>query len=164
MKERWGSGIWLGKRWTSDEHLVSMGNGKMVRARDVRPMPDDQAFDRALLLGLRGTPSNPSADDEHEDGDLREVPRAPVERPPEPVANPMARRVVIHRSYLQRFGYTPGCKKCEDIVTGDENKSTTGHSEGCRKIIEGHMRGDPLLRQRLDSAQLRQDKYLEREP
>ena len=59
MRPRWGASIWLGKRWSTDENLVSMSNGKVVRARDVKSMPDDEAFDRALLLEVRGTPSNP---------------------------------------------------------------------------------------------------------
>ena len=105
MKERWGSGVWLGKKWASDEHLVSMGNGKIVRARDVRPMPEDQAFDREMLLGVRGTPSNPSAAEDVEEGDLPEVPRAPIPRPEQPVAPPVPRRVIIHRSYLDRFWF-----------------------------------------------------------
>ena len=163
MKERWGSGIWLGKRWSSDEHLVSMGNGKIVRARDVRPMPDSESFDAALLLGVKGTPSNPSAAEDNPDGDLREVPRVPVERPPEAVANPVARRAVLQRSYFERFGYTAGCRKCEDILGGDENRSTAGHSERCRRIMEGHMERDPILRQRLDAARERQNSFLERE-
>ena len=48
LRERWGTGIWLGKRWSSDEHLVSI-NGKVARARDVRPVLEDQRFDREML-------------------------------------------------------------------------------------------------------------------
>ena len=67
MKERWGLGVWLGKRWTIDEHIVSLSNGKVVRARDVRPMPDDEAFDKVVFEGVRGTPNNPGA---FEEGDI----------------------------------------------------------------------------------------------
>ena len=110
MKERWGNGVWLGKKWASDEHLVSMGNGKIVRARDVRPMPDDQAFDRDVLLGVRGTPCNPSAAEDVEDGDLPDIPRAPIPRPEQPVAPPVPLAFYLHRSDLERFGLTDGCR------------------------------------------------------
>ena len=45
LRERWGVGVWLGKRWSNDEHIVSMSSGKVVRARDVRPMPEKESFD-----------------------------------------------------------------------------------------------------------------------
>ena len=112
------------------------------------------------MIGHPGTPSNPSADEDNEEGDLKEVPRVPVERQQEPVANPMARRAALQRLLFERFGYTAGCRKCEDILSGDENKSTAGHSERCRKIIEGHMEKDPILRQRLAAARERQDTFL----
>ena len=64
MKERWGMGVWLGKKCTSVEHIVSLANGRVVRARDVRLLPDDEAFDVGLFLGVRGTPNNPGAAEE----------------------------------------------------------------------------------------------------
>ena len=45
MKERWIPGLWLGKRWTTDEHLISVASGRVVRARDVRLFPEDKLFD-----------------------------------------------------------------------------------------------------------------------
>ena len=81
MKERWGTGTWLGKKWSSDENMVSLANGKVVRARDVRPLPDDQAFDKALPMGIRGTPNNPAAAEDLDDERIHPIPRAPVARP-----------------------------------------------------------------------------------
>ena len=49
MKERWIPGLWLGKRWTTDEHIVSVASGRVVRARDVRLFPEDQLFDLSLI-------------------------------------------------------------------------------------------------------------------
>ena len=48
MRERWIAGLWLGKRWNTDEHIVSVASGRVVRARDVRLFPPDQAFDKVL--------------------------------------------------------------------------------------------------------------------
>ena len=39
MMERWLPGIWLGKRFTTDEHVVGLENGKVVRTRSVRQRP-----------------------------------------------------------------------------------------------------------------------------
>ena len=61
MRERWVSRIWLGKRWHTDEHLVALDSGKVVRARDARPELDSMSFDAHPLVRVRGTPSNPSA-------------------------------------------------------------------------------------------------------
>ena len=107
----------------------------MVRARDVKVLPDDEAFDRALLLGVRGTPNNPCAVEDGDDLPHQEVPRVPRERPAEPVQNPPVRRMIIHKSYLDRFGYTRGCRRCEAIMKGDA-ASAGQHSEACREHIE----------------------------
>lgn len=56
MREGWIPGLWLGKRWTTDEHLVSIASGKVVRARDVRLFPLDQAFDLEYFKNVVGTP------------------------------------------------------------------------------------------------------------
>ena len=163
LKERWGNGVWFGKKWASDEHLVSMGNGKIVRARDVRPMPEDQAFDRGMLLGIRGAPCNPSAAGHIEDGQLPEIPRAPIPRPEQPVAPPVARRVMIHKSYLERFGFTYGRKRCEAMRIGEVGIQGGQHSEACRRRIENCMETDAELKVRLDAARERQDRYLAEE-
>ena len=38
MKERWGSGIFLGKLWSSDECVIFSEAGKIVKARSVKLM------------------------------------------------------------------------------------------------------------------------------
>ena len=37
MMERRVQGVWLGKRFTTDEHVMGLENGKVVRTRNVRP-------------------------------------------------------------------------------------------------------------------------------
>ena len=37
MLERWVQGVWLGKRFTTDEHVIGLENGKVVRTRNVQP-------------------------------------------------------------------------------------------------------------------------------
>ena len=49
--------------------MIRVGNGKVARAREARPLPDDQAFDRNLFLGIRGTRNNLGAA-EQDEGEL----------------------------------------------------------------------------------------------
>ena len=155
MRECWVEGVWLGKRWSTDEHIVSLPEGRAVRARDVRPLPDERAFDLAVFDPIKGTPSNPSGAVQEDPGAFRDVSRAPVARPEDPVTPPIARRTLIHRKYLERFGYTTDCKKCREILRGDE--TPLGHSEFCRKRIEGEMAKDVELKKRLAVVQKRRD-------
>ena len=37
MLERWVQGVWLGKRFTTDEHVIGLENEKVERTRNVRP-------------------------------------------------------------------------------------------------------------------------------
>ena len=103
MRERWIPGLRLGKRWATDEHVVSVASGLVVRARDVRLFSPDRAFDLEFVKNVVGTPSNPSAM-EDEDTTWHDIPRAPVEQDIDPSVLPSARRVILHRSYLEKFG------------------------------------------------------------
>ena len=146
----------LGKKWSSDDHIISVDSGKIVRVRDARPEVDSKVYVPLGLLGVRGTPSNPSALEE--DGTVhREVPRAPVPRPDEPPFPPKARRVILPRLYFEKFGYTiPGCHKCRQLISEDSS-SAVGHSELCRTRIEDLMRKDEKLREGLDADDDRRD-------
>ena len=159
MEARWLPGVWLGKRWTTDEHIVALPGGTVARAREVRPMPDDQAFDSEIVKAIVGLPSDPSGSGEPVRAP-RDVPRVPVPREAAPVREATVRRVIIKRAYLERFGYTDGCRKCRDIQRGEESLGTVGHSEECRKRIEEEMTKDPELKKRLEAAEERQTKYM----
>ena len=67
----------MGKKWSSDEHVVALSSGKVVRARDAKPFPDDESYDSAFVRGVLGTPQNPSAIADAGDV-IRDIPRAPV--------------------------------------------------------------------------------------
>ena len=84
MKERWVPGVWLGKRWSSHEHIIGLRSGKVVRVRDVYPEVDSKAYDTVMIAGILGRPSNPGASDE--DRVLHEIPRALAARPEVPLA------------------------------------------------------------------------------
>ena len=106
------------KKRPSDEHLICLSSGEIVRARDVKPVPDNECFDLEMFNRITGTPNNPQAV-EQEEGELGDIPRAPLERPPEPVSIPAARPTMLRREYVERgCGYTDGCLKCRALQRG----------------------------------------------
>ena len=56
MMERWVQGVWLGKRFTTDEHVIPLENGKVVRTRNVQPksLEDGWKFDE--IDKIKGQP------------------------------------------------------------------------------------------------------------
>ena len=67
MTERWIEGIWLMKRFHTDEHVVAdLQSGKVVRARSVKKMPTEvTAEDLSRIIGKPWAPSG--SFDESED-------------------------------------------------------------------------------------------------
>ena len=55
MAARWMKGLWLGKRWGAEEHIVSTGDGKVIRCCAVKPHPECQ-WDSALFDSIKGAP------------------------------------------------------------------------------------------------------------
>ena len=99
MEARWLPAVWLGKRFATDEHVVAMENGTVVRTGAVREFPGE-AFEKELLDKIVGTPWDPRGSGQEQGGADREnpragdVPQAPVVEPT-PMALPSARRFVI---------------------------------------------------------------------
>ena len=127
---RWLKGVWLGKRWNSDEHIVSIPGGRVVRARAARPHPD--CFDRAEFDAIRGIPCDPSGlwdgAGERPKGSERDLPRVPQGKVPIPVVEPRVRDFMIRREYLDRFDFTDGCQAnsvCSDIIASKQLASYT---------------------------------------
>ena len=107
MSPRWARGLWLGKRFTSEEHLIATADGLVALSGDVRDHPDivwgSQLFDRVI-----GVPWDPLAKSRGEDSaEPRErnadLPRVIVSRG-EDDPLPKARNVIRDRSYFDQFG------------------------------------------------------------
>ena len=157
MKERWIPGLWLGKRWSTDEHVVSAASGRVVRARDVRLFPADKAFDVNFAKNVVGTPSNPSVV-ENEETVLHDIPRAPVARPEDPASAPVTRQVILLKACFERFGHSADCSMCRAMMRGEIVGPS--HTVACRNRVESEMEKDPILKQRLEAARERRDRYL----
>ena len=87
MLPRWANGTWLGKRWNSDEHLIGMEAGAVVRTRSVRGRSSNEMWSAAAVRGVKGRPWDPlgtlTYEKLHESTDpakIPEVPRAPAGR------------------------------------------------------------------------------------
>ena len=60
MAPRWLPGTWLGKRWSSDEHLVALQDGSVVRTRSVRARPVEDAWSLGRTQEIKGQPWGPT--------------------------------------------------------------------------------------------------------
>ena len=83
VSPRWIKGIWLGKLWNTDEHIVSEPGGGVIRARTVKAHPE--IWNRELFDQITSWPSD-AAGRRPVGGDLgarvdSEVPVVPSSRP-----------------------------------------------------------------------------------
>ena len=59
MTERWHLGMWLGKRFHTEEHIVARkGDGLVIRFRAVKAMPEETTLDD--LDNIKGSPMDTS--------------------------------------------------------------------------------------------------------
>ena len=162
MAPRWLKGVWLGKRFGTEEHVIATPEGNVFRSCAVKPHPEIQ-FDTKIFDAIKGSPWNPQGFDGDEAGleppeHTGNLPRVMIPRSVE-TAIPQARRVLISREYLDRFGFTPGCPKCTAISVGDTTKPSLGHNGDCRERIEKLMKEDPFLSKKVEKANRRQDVF-----
>ena len=54
MTERWLLGTWLGKRFTTDEHVIALEDGKVVRTRSVKCKPEGDTWRRDKIESVTG--------------------------------------------------------------------------------------------------------------
>ena len=54
-------GVWLGKRLTTDEHVIGLDSGKVVTRRNVRPKSLENTWKLEEIGKFKGPPWEPSA-------------------------------------------------------------------------------------------------------
>ena len=59
MLERWVQGVWLGKSFTTDEHVIGLENGKVVRTRNVRSKSLEDTWKWEEIDKIKGQPWDP---------------------------------------------------------------------------------------------------------
>ena len=153
MRPRWGTGIWLGKRTKSDEHLIWDDNA-VRRSRAVKNLPEDEAWDLDAVNSVSKYTWNYTVDGEEKDEEFQEqqeqqhgpifLDEAPRESPElQPPPEPIRRSMKIQEKHLRQFGYTASCPKCHELMWGI--KSTRGHSAECKERVYKAMEKSPEL-------------------
>ena len=160
---RWMKEIWLGKRFTKEEHILATSDGLVAVAGAVRVHPE-VTWDSQFFDGMIGVPWDPLAKNrgkelEEQKERIADLPRVVVPRRYEGDIS-RARNWSLTSEYFEKFGWSQDCRKCQLMQNGDPSQTTLGHSLACRLRVEGLLRSDPKYRDKVESARLRQDEYL----
>ena len=155
MESRWGYGVWIGKRPCSDEHIIAHEDGTIVRASSVSCLTVEESWSATEVLNVKATPWNLSGKEDEEKNEAVQrggtaesrtsttlEPRRDVgvEQPLNLPAVP--RGFHIRHEYLKKFGFTPGCIKCEDINYQRPSEHKRGHTIDCRNRLRECLRKD----------------------
>ena len=164
MEARWIPGTWLGKRFATEEHIVATVDGKVVKARAVRPVAVAERWNSEKVLGVKGVPWSPSGEERPETPVEYEVAPAPKIRPVDAMdeMENAPRSMAITSRHLDRVGYTAaGCAKCRAMIKG-ETPEPRGHSAVCRARVYKAIRQDEVMKNDMERADERKERYLKR--
>ena len=113
MLERWVQGVWLGKRFTTDEHVIGLENGKVVRTRSVRPKSLEDTWKWEEIDKIKDQPWDPSVTLTYEKLAQDRFPKIKDPMPAEEEHVYMPRSHMITKADLSKAGgWTQGCRKC----------------------------------------------------
>ena len=161
MTPRWLEGIWLGKRFSSEEHVVSMPDGKVVRTRAVQSVAEELQWNKDMVLAVSGLPWAPTGTLTHPTFTIPRSCEKIVE--PEVVYQVIPRGVTIRERHLEKFGFTSTCRKCQSMQGLATAYSTIGHTKECRERVVECIGRDPEMKAEADAAVERKTRYLEKE-
>lgn len=143
FESRWESGIWLGIRDESGEHLIGTKEG-IRRARTIRRRgSDEERWNIREVDEMKGIPWEPEGKKEGTGVDVwfpkSAGPEIEVQKGEEEEVS--IRRPGYGKRELSRWGYTVGCAGCKAVQKG----KYVAHSEECRVRIEEKLKesGDP---------------------
>jgi len=160
MAPRWLPGTWIGKRFSSEEHVVATASGKIVRTRAVRSLPTGSMWRKEEIEKIVGLPWKPSGEIAGDGERLPDLPRAVEIKPEEPPEEPKVRGMKIMPKHLVKVGHTKGCPKCIALRSGQRTHVSLGHSAACRKRIEEELRMDGEMSKDVERANQRRNEYL----
>ena len=143
---RYEFGIYLGIKSDSNDSWVGTASGKVITARSLRRVSEDQKWSMEDIEKILGLPWDLKATRGGEATAELEVPARAVEAPADiPPAFQKAatevRRMKIPRDFIIKHGPTSGCDHCQGITIGREKGP--GHSEACRIRMEKIMKETP---------------------
>ena len=163
MEARWNKGVYLGHTFGSGETIVGMSGGGVFRCRSWKPVGEIPSCDKGLVLGLTGTPWEPTHTLKHHQEKIvskGEIEIKTRERNEMPYEN-----FRIDKGLLEKYGFTEGCPKCRDIECRPTQRSYQEHSERCRQRISNAIRasGTANEKDRLHRHEERLNEYLAKE-
>ena len=159
----------MGKRKTSDEHIVGLPHGKIYYTRSVRIRPESDKWDVEKLHTLRGTPWNLKGEVEADEPRIPEcIPfTAPeVEESVEnnlPIPEAIPRDFMTTDARLKKYGFSHGCRRCTAMQMGDPDVLRKRHSVECRARIRGELMGDEQDLERTERAEARTTNFQQRQ-
>ena len=162
MTERWLPGLWVGKRFhTNEDVVIRESDGAAVRTKAVKVMPEPLTAE--MLSRIRGIPSAPkgAVQDDVPDVEVPRVSDGPEGEPEGPEGEPempVPRSMRITQDVVERLGYSDKCLKCRCWARGDYSRPGLGHSVECRRRIERLLGRDELLKKRHDEAEERKNR------
>lgn len=135
---RWKLGIFLGLSPDSNENMIGLANGSVIKARSIARVIEASRWDLVAVNKIRGIPGDlaPSGNDginagiaesatPHADGDaqLREEAEAKEPKPDKPdEVSRKPHNTEIHlritKQDLRRYGHTEGCQRCAGLQRG----------------------------------------------
>ena len=159
MEAGWDYGIWLGKDSKTDEHIL-WSAGKVVRSHGVQQLPPEQTWDTVMVDQVRVMQWAPDMEHEEKEPIFRKLdPEMEEPKPQNP--EPIPRGTMIFKKHLEKFGFTPGCRKCTAILENRNVHPTLGHSPECRKRILEEMAKDEDFKFKVEAADKRKREYEE---
>ena len=162
MKERWSEGTFVGKRSSSDEYIIILDDGKVVKARSVKLLPDSQSWNAGVLENLTSTPWKEQAVKEETEVIRKtgfvEKTEPKAEGPT--VYDGIPRDFYVTAEHVVKFGYTAKCPRCRTLMRG--GKSTQSHSKVCRERIRDCMKDDPEDAETLKKVSEKRDEHIAR--
>ena len=162
LQDRWLSGTYLGKRWASEEHIISMEDGKVVRARAVQEEPEERRWVREKVEGIVGVPWA-SMSTLNFKGDRGTLPPK-MQQPAEPTEEPapcLPRNMSVQPRHFEKYGHTEGCTKCRQVREGHYDQHSR-HTPECRARIIKRATEDPAEEEVRRRVEERNTRYLER--
>ena len=146
-------GVWLGKGFTTDEHIIGLENGKVVRTRNVRPKSLEDTWSFEAIDKIKGQPWDPSVTLTYEKLAQEKFPRIEEPTPAEQEYVYMPRSHMITKADLTKAGgWTPGCRKCKAMKEGGHSRTNLGHSADCRARVAEILADDIAFRTKMRKA------------
>ena len=147
MEAKFQDGVLLGYHRRTNTYILGTADG-ICTSRSIQRRPHENRWNAALIEQMRATPWNT-----RERSEVRvRFAEAPRDPPPTPSAHPVPKRFRINLADLRTYGFTEGCKQCQQFERYGKTPNDGGsHTEACRKRILAALLGTPKGRARVDA-------------